>query len=112
MKVPGSGVDEDQRPGLAFTSATPVSAPEIHEALSELSWGVAVTDGPAQPVCWTERAVTLGTSCGGKHLEISDLLEGYHRLHQHLTNASQCNGAENLGSDTPASDLYLRCVQR
>ena len=40
MKVPGSRVDEDQRPGLAFTSATPINASELHETLSELSWGV------------------------------------------------------------------------
>jgi hypothetical protein len=40
MKVPGSGtLDEDQRPGLAFTSATPINASELHETLIELSWG-------------------------------------------------------------------------
>jgi hypothetical protein len=42
MKVPGSRVDEDQRPGLAFASATPINASELHETLSELSWGVPV----------------------------------------------------------------------
>ena len=110
--IAASPITISNKPADAPASTITVSAPELHETRSELSWGVAVTDGLAQPVCWTERAVTLETSSGGKYLEISELLEGYHRLHQHLTNASQCNGAKNLGSDTPASDLYLRCAQR
>jgi hypothetical protein len=42
----------------------------------------------------TERTVSRETSSGGEHLEIWNLLEGCHRLHRHLTYASQCNDAE------------------
>jgi hypothetical protein len=39
MSVPGSGTaDEDQLPGLLFTSAVPINASILHETLSELSW--------------------------------------------------------------------------
>ena len=48
MKVPGSGtLDEDQRPGLAFTRATPINASELHETLIELSWGEPTRDETA-----------------------------------------------------------------
>ena len=56
----------------------------------------AMTGRPATQMC-RPRELIRETSCGGEHIEIWDLLEGYHRLHQHLTYVSQCNDAENLG---------------
>ena len=90
--------------------------PHISKIVKDIFAGTtirrAMTGRLATQMSRTERVLSRETSCDGEHLEIWDLLEGCHRSHQHLTYARQCNGAENLGRDTPACDLCLPCAHR